>query len=226
MITPMRETRKPQILENRFPDYDVLSKRQGPSWNEQTREVIARRLSIDGKPHFFTPEEFKTLIAIAARIVPQPPTRPEIPVAALIDDKLRQGKSEGYREASLPREPEAWRVGLKALDVEAKSACGALFHMLSPADQDVLLTRMERGELNDSAWQGMPSAVFFKKRMTLDIVLAYYAHPIAWDEIGWGGPASPRGYVRMDYDERDPWEAAEVRDGDVEAARRKNRRVR
>jgi hypothetical protein len=30
----------------------------------------------------------------------------------------------------------------------------------------------------------------------------------------------------MDYDERDPWEAAEVRDGDVEAARRKNNRVR
>jgi hypothetical protein len=32
--------------------------------------------------------------------------------------------------------------------------------------------------------------------------------------------------VRMDYDERDPWEAAEVKDGDVAAARRKNRRVR
>ena len=23
--------------------------------------------------------------------------------------------------------------------------------------------------------------------------------PTAWSEIGWGGPASPRGYVRMDY---------------------------
>jgi hypothetical protein len=29
----------------------------------------------------------------------------------------------------------------------------------------------------------------------------------------------------MDFNERDPWEAAEVKDGDVEAARRKNRRV-
>ena len=37
--------------------------------------------------------------------------------------------------------------------------------------------------------------------------------PTAWSEIGWGGPASPRGYVRMDFDERDPWEAAEAKDG-------------
>ena len=71
----------------------------------------------------------------------------------------------------------------------------------------------------------MPPATFFKQRMARDIVHAYYAHPTAWNEIGWGGPASPRGYVRMGFDERDPWEAAEVKDGDVEAARRKNRRV-
>jgi hypothetical protein len=30
----------------------------------------------------------------------------------------------------------------------------------------------------------------------------------------------------MDYDDRDPWEAAEVKDGDVEAARRKNQHAR
>ena len=53
--------------------------------------------------------------------------------------------------------------------------------------------------------------------MAHDIVRAYYAHPTAWSEIGWGGPASPRGYVRMDFDERDPWEAAEAKHGDVEA---------
>jgi hypothetical protein len=222
----MRDTRKPQITVDRFPDYDVLSKRWGPSWNEQTRQVIVRRLSIGGKPRFFTGVEFTTLIAAAARIVPQPSTRPEIPVAAFIDDKLHQGKSEGYREPSLPREPEAWRLGLKALNTEANNAHGALFQKLSPPDQDELLTRMAKGELKDPAWEGMRSALFFHKRMALDIVLAYYAHPLAWSEIGWGGPASPRGYVRMDYDERDPWEAAEVKNGDVAAARRKNRGVR
>ena len=44
--------------------------------------------------------------------------------------------------------------------------------------------------------------------MIHDIVTAYYAHPTAWNEIGWAGPASPRGYVRLDANKHDPWEAA------------------
>ena len=64
----------------------------------------------------------------------------------------------------------------------------------------------------------MSAKTFFKQRMAHDIVYAYYAHPTAWNEIGWGGPASPRGYVRMGYNERDPWEAAEVK-GAMDPAR-------
>ncbi len=59
----------------------------------------------------------------------------------------------------------------------------------------------------------MPSKLFFHQRILADVVKAYYAHPTAWNEIGWGGPASPRGYVRMDFDRRDPWEAAEAKPG-------------
>ena len=44
-----------------------------------------------------------------------------------------------------------------------------------------------------------------------DITHAYYAHPVAWNQIGFGGPASPRGYVRMQLNQSDPWEAAEAR---------------
>jgi hypothetical protein len=42
------------------------------------------------------------------------------------------------------------------------------------------------------------------------LVSIYYAHPEAWNEIGFGGPASPRGYARLGMDRRDPWEAEEV----------------
>ncbi len=48
----------------------------------------------------------------------------------------------------------------------------------------------------------------------MDICGAYYSHPFAWNEIGFGGPASPRGYVRMDFNRRDPWEAEVEREGD------------
>jgi Gluconate 2-dehydrogenase subunit 3 len=221
----MPEQRPVRLLEGRFPDYDVLSKRLSPSWNAKTRDIISRRLAVGGEPKFFTPDQFQTVQALAARIVPQPATRSPIPVAALVDDKLHQHKEDGYRHAGMPREAEAWRRGLQALDEEAKHAFGSRFRELCGDDQDALLARMQNGELKDEAWGGMASQTFFKTRMARDIVLAYYAHPTAWSEIGWGGPASPRGYVRMDFNERDPWEAAEVKNGDVEAARRKNRRV-
>lgn len=209
----------------RFPGYDVLSKRQGLSWNDKTREVIVQRLSIGSEPQFFTADEILTVFAAADRIVPQPPTRPAIPVAMLVDLKLHLARSDGYRLPGTPRDGEAWRLGLKALDVESGAAFDAPFHILRGADQDLLLARMQRGELRNPAWTEMTSDVFFRMRLARDIVFAYYAHPTAWSEIGWGGPASPRGYVRMDYDERDPWEAAEIKDGDIETARRKNHRV-
>ncbi len=224
MIPMPREFQAP-LTESRFPGYDVLSKRLGPSWNDKTREVVERRLSIGPEPKFFTPDEYQTVIAAAARIAPQPATRPPIPVAALVDDRLHQGTADGYRSPLMPRDGPAWRLGLKALDAEARTAHGICFCELDAAHQDALLALMEKGELKGPAWEDMPSDLFFKMRLARDIVLAYYAHPTAWSEIGWGGPASPRGYVRMDYDERDPWDAAEAK-GDFAAARKKNLHVR
>lgn len=221
----MRDPEHDGPARNRYPGYDVLSKRQSPSWNEQTRQVVTRRLAVGGSPRFFSEEEFRIVTAIASRLVPQPADRPPIPVASLVDDKLAAGKSDGYRAAGMPREPDAWRLGLKALNAEAAAAYGKRFEDLAEGLQDSLLMRMEKGELKAPEWGNMPSKDFFKKRMAHDIVLAYYAHPIAWSEIGWGGPAGPRGYVRLDFDERDPWEAAESGSGDEASVRRTNRRV-
>ena len=39
----------------------------------------------------------------------------------------------------------------------------------------------------------MGEAGLGKSRLVADIVKAYYAHPTSWNEIGFGGPASPRG---------------------------------
>ena len=209
----------------RYPGYDVLAKRNTPSWNEQTRRVIDQRLAVPGNPRFFTEDEFATVAAIAARLVPRRGGQPAIPVAALVDHKLYTGQSDGYRQARMPREGDAWRLGLQALDAEARRAFGGRFREISAAEQDGLLKQMQSGELRDPAWGGMPAATFFSHRMAHDIVLACFSHPAAWSEIGWGGPASPRGYVRMDFDQRDPWEAVERRDGDHGAAQRKNRHV-
>jgi hypothetical protein len=44
-----------------------------------------------------------------------------------------------------------------------------------------------------------------------DCIEAYYAHPWAWDEVGFGGPAYPRAYTRLEDGRPEPWEKPEKR---------------
>jgi hypothetical protein len=213
-------------MSDRYPGYDVLAKRNTPSWNEQTRRVIDERLALEPQMHrFFDDSEWPTLHAICARIIPQPAGRAAVPLPAMLDQKLTENGGEGYRDARLPPMREAWRRALQAIDAEAAACHKQKFCALSPLEQDALLTDLQTGKTKTAAWKGLPPALFFRERLLRDIVTLYYAHPSAWSEIGFGGPASPRGYVRMNYDRRDPWEAAEAKPGQVAKARRQNRHV-
>lgn len=196
-------------MDERYPGYDVLAKRRTPSWDETTRRTIDRRLAVHPGPRFLGESEWPTLKAVCDRILPQPRGRPAVPLAALVDFKLFENHRDGWRHAELPPQGEAWRRGLRALEVEAQARHGRAFPDLAPDAQDELLRAMQNGRLDHPAWEGMPPATFFTDRVLSDITHAYYAHPTAWSEIGFGGPASPRGYVRMDFNRRDPWEAVE-----------------
>jgi hypothetical protein len=211
-------------MAERYPGYDVLKKRNSVSWNDQTRAVIDRRLAIGPNKHeFFTDQEWSTLRALCDRIVPQTVARPRpVPLAAMIDEKLRSNGGDVYRYVELPPMREAWRRGLAALDAESKARHSFRFHELGPIKQDAVLTAVQNGKVREPAWREPPPKIFFAKRVLHDIVSAYYAHPTAWSEIGFGGPASPRGYVRMYFDRRDPWEASEARPGRERRARREN----
>jgi hypothetical protein len=213
-------------MPDRYPGYDVLNKRHTPSWNDKTRAVVDDRLAIDPDRHrFFSDAEWPTLRALCDRIIPQPAdrTRPA-PLAAMIDEKLFGNHADGYRDARLPHMREAWRRGLAAIDAEA-FRLGRRFHELTGEEQDAVLKRVQNGDAHDDTWGDMPPALFFTERVLHDVVNSYYSHPSAWSEIGFGGPASPRGYVRMNFDRRDPWEAAEAKPGREEEARRENARV-
>ncbi len=213
-------------MTDRYPGYDVLAKRDGISWNAATRAVVDHRLAVPQEPRFFSAVEWRTLGAIAARILPQPAGRPAVPLAAYVDQKMFVNHTDGYRFAEMPKQGEAWRRGLAGFDEAAEAQHGGAFHALAAEAQDDLLRQAEAGKLAGGAWGDMPSKLFFQYRVIPDIVHAYYAHPTAWNEIGWGGPASPRGYVRMRLDRRDPWEAAEGKPGHEAEAARENARVR
>jgi hypothetical protein len=213
-------------MSERYPGYDVLAKRHTPSWNEKTRQVIDERLALPREPRYLPPVEWLVLEAICGRIVPQPRSRPPVPLAAMVDAKLFENRGDGYRDHRLPPLREAWRAGLHAIDAEARRRRNVGFVALEPAEQDTLLRAVQHGTLSTDGWDSMPPAIFFAKRLLPDIVTLYYAHPTAWNEIGFGGPASPRGYVRMDFDGRDPWEAAEAKPSSEIEAARENTRVR
>ena len=202
----MRGTR----LRTPYRRYDVLAKWDTPSWNEATRQVVADRLHHIPERRFFTEREWALLDAAQARLIPQPDREEPIPITPWIDDRLYRGQGDGYRFENMPPMDQAWRLGLAALDAEAKAMHGQGFAELHPDGQDDVLERVQKGEVETKAWGSMPPERFFSHELLDGVVIVYYAHPDSWSEIGFGGPASPRGYVRLD--KRDPWEAKAVWD--------------
>jgi hypothetical protein len=193
-----------------YPGYDVLAKWDSLSFDDKTRAALAKRLENPPPRRFFSPDEWRLLEAVAARLLPQPDRAQPIPITAWIDARLAEGRSEGFRDARMPPQEEVWRRGLAGVEAEAQVRFAASFADLAPELQDEVLRRVQAGEIAGGGWEGLDPARFFRDALLKTVAGLYYAHPAAWSEIGFGGPASPRGYVRMGFDERDPWEAKEA----------------
>jgi hypothetical protein len=192
-----------------YPNYDVLAKWESPSFDDQTRTVLTQRLiAIPGR-HFFTEPEWALLEAIVARVLPQPGRAEPIPITPWIDDMLHRRRGEGFRHDNMPTMPKAWHRGLAAIDAEAVRLRGAGFRDLGNDARDAVLAALTRDDVDPSLWQGVPAQRFFIDILVKTTVGVYYSHPAAWSEIGFGGPASPRGYVRLGFDARDAWEGRE-----------------
>lgn len=196
----------------RYPSYDVLDKWQSPDWDDQTREVIRQRLENVPAVRFFTELEVRTLTAVVERILPQTDRSDieKVPIVPWIDEKLYEDRRNGYRYEELPPQREAWRWGLAGID-QASSAlfAGRALYDLDVKSQDAVLTHVERGTAPGDAWRVVPAQRFFNSILVITIVQTYYAHPLAWNEIGYNGPSSLRGHVRKWEGGVDPWEAQE-----------------
>ena len=192
-----------------YPAYDVLDKWDTPSWNAQTRAAVSERLDQVPERRFLALEEWTILQAIVDRLVPQPDREEPVPIVPWIDDMLHHNRTPGFRYADMPPMREAWRQGLRAIAAEARSRHGTPFEELPPGLQDQLLRDVEYNRVESRHWADLPPGGFFKHHLLKEVVAVYYSHPDAWSEIGYGGPASPRGYARLLLNERDPWEAEE-----------------
>jgi hypothetical protein len=195
-----------------YPGWDVLSKWSTPSYNEQTREVLNRRIDPPA-PHALEREVYRTLCALCERVIPQHEDTqgpPPAPIAPWIDAAIAGGRSSGTRYDGMPDTPTAWRRGLAALDAEARQRHGQPFHRVPAQAQDAILRDVGKGQVKaTAAWEGLEPRTFLRKVALKQIVEIYYAHPRGQSEIGYGGPASPRGYLRLGAGRIDEWEAPE-----------------
>ena len=195
---------------SRYPDYDVLAKWESVSFDNLTRGILRQRMAGPPERRFFTEAEFTLLEALAARLAPMPERGPQPPIAPWIDAELFEGRDEGFRKEGMPPIQEAWRMGLRLTAEEAQVQYGRPFEALDEESQIAFLERLQAGQVDADRWAGLPAKAFFADFLLKTVVGVYYAHPQAWSEMGFGGPASPRGYVRLGLNEHDPWEAREA----------------
>ena len=196
-----------------YPGFSTLS--QQSFWDAATRELVRKRVHDIPPLRFFTPNESKMMEAICAHFLPQDDRDDahQIPILPFIDERLHQKRTPGYRFEDMPPDGEAYRLGLEAIEQMARANHDRSFLELSWREQDELLKSIHDGK----PW---PGAEEIWKRMPIyrycglvigDCVEVYYAHPWAWDEIGFGGPAYPRAYFRLERGEPEPWEVEERR---------------
>jgi len=206
-LPKQRRGTTPQLI-GRYPDYDVLA--EANHWDDVTRRVVFDRVENVPAFRFFTPDETETLKAFCDVVTAQD-AEPRIPVLAYIDEKLIAGKRDGWQYFDLPDDDEVWRRVARGLDEEARRQTSESFAD-APLDVQVgIVHRFSRAQLHGGVWDTVNVAQAFKVVMRY-VVQAFYAHPWAWNEIGFGGPAYPRGYGAFGsphLGEAEHWEASE-----------------
>ena len=195
------------VFSTPYLNYDVLAKWDTPSWDDQTRAVISQRLTEIPERRFFSEDEWRLLDAVCGRLMPQPERADPIPIVPFIDEKLHHDWRDGFRYADMPPMRDAWRLGLEGVEQESRHRFGRGFISLAGPDQDAVLRAVQAGDVHGDVWARLPAVRFFANILLHEVVGEYYSHPAAWSEAGFGGPASPRGYVRLGINQRDPWEA-------------------
>jgi Gluconate 2-dehydrogenase subunit 3 len=189
----------------RFPGFDVLD--QVPVWDDVTAGVVLARLALPGSLAFFTPAEVAVAAPLLDLLLGQDGD-PRVPVLELIDIRLASGETDGWHYDDLPEDGAAWRATLAALEADARTRFDRGFGELPPAAQAGLIQAVQAATHSGGQWHGHPAPRVWSL-WTRYACAAFYSHPWAWNEIGFSGPAYPRGYLNIGVDARDNWEVSE-----------------
>lgn len=192
----------PGARQERFPGFDVLG--QTPTWDPVTAGVVLDRLGPAPDLRFFTVAEQAVGTALFDLLLDQREP-PKVPVLAFVDQRLTAGETDGWHYEDMPHDGEALRRSFAAVDDDARAAYRARLTELAWTDQAAVVQRVQQ---HDGDWHGLPAGRVWSL-WTRYACAAFYSHPWAWNEIGFGGPAYPRGYKHLGLDAREPWEVAD-----------------
>jgi hypothetical protein len=202
-LRPSADGDRPGRTASRFPGFDVLS--QTDAWDPETAGVVLARLGPRPPLRFFTPAQEAVARPLLDLILDQH-DEPRVPVFEMIDQRLAELSTDGWHYDDLPPDPQAWSGSLEALDEDASARHGRGFARCPVEEQEKLLHGLL--ELGDSTWHGMRAdrvwSLWSRYACT-----AFYSHPWAWNEIGFPGPAYPRGYKNPGVNSREPFEVAD-----------------
>lgn len=186
----------------RFPGQSSLE--QGDHWDEATTALVRSRIDRPPEVTFFTQPEEGIAAALLDRLLGQG-GEPRVPLVNFVDARLARGETDGWHYADLPEDGEVWRRSVRHLDEDARERYGVGFADATSAQQDEILTGIMDMQ---HAWHGLPAGQLWNLWLRYACT-AFYSSPYAWDEIGFPGPAYPRGYGNLGIDRR---ERFEVRD--------------
>ena len=189
-------------MHGRYPDYNVLD--EADHWDEVTRRLVLSRVEQTPPIRFFTREEAATLEVFCDLVVAQD-REPKIPVLNTVDAKLFDGQLDGFQYADMPDDRETWRRLARGLDAAARQHGCPTFLDSSERVRHMVIDALATGKLHGQIWDDMPAAKTWKV-VSRAILSAFYSHPWAWNEIGFGGPAYPRGYARLGVGQHESWE--------------------
>jgi pimeloyl-ACP methyl ester carboxylesterase len=193
------------------------------------RECRAVADDTDYRPVVLDDRQLTTLRTLADLVVPQ--RGAAIDLAARVDAQLARGEGDGWRNADLPSDPEAYRTGLDALvGVTAMTAeqRSDLVTAIVAGDPDPELVAHgdsgggsshhgadgDEGPPRDDEAHPFTVAQLtaWFEDVRVDLVRQWLAHPATMEEIGFDGFANGgdglrmQGFRRLAAGEREGWE--------------------
>ena len=173
--------------------------------SEATRAAVQARFDAPAAyvPQLLAPETYALLEAVAARLLPQP-DRPDAPIALApaVDQRLAEGRADGWRYDALPPDREAYRLGLGGIQEIAQSQFQADFTTLNTEQQDAVLQALASGTPPGTIWETLDAGRFFEE-MLAELTETYYAHPLAQEEIGYVGMADLPAWTKIGLNEKE-----------------------